>query len=201
MQHPIASPVWSFDGTRIAWAEASGGGQHEIWAANADGTNQHRIAPGIDSLFEFAWLPSGDFLYDANYRLFRVGSDGHPRPFGSGVTFSVDRKGALVAYQTAELLPDLPRADRGAVALVGQDLADCGRPGRTSSPRSRPTGRSVAFTRFLSSGKGRYREAGRDLDRSVARRRAGAAHEDGHLPAVVSGRPAAHICRSRPAST
>ena len=51
VQHPIASPLWSFDGTRIAWAQASGGGQHEIWSANADGTNQQRIAPGIDSLF------------------------------------------------------------------------------------------------------------------------------------------------------
>jgi Tol biopolymer transport system component len=158
-QHPIASPVWSFDGARIAWAEASGAGQHEIWAANADGTNQHRIAPGIDSLFEFAWLPSGDFLYDANYRLFRVGSDGHPRPVGSGVTFSVDRKGALVAYQTADLCPSchgpievrsLSSGKTWRIAAAGQNLF----------PALSPDGTRVAFTRFLSSGKGRYEKQG-----------------------------------------
>ena len=158
-QHPIASPLWSFDGTRIAWAEASGGGQHEIWSANADGTNQHRIAPGIDSLFEFAWLPSGDFLYDANYRLFRVGSDGHPRLVGSGVTFSVDRKGALVAYQTADLCPSchgpievrsLSSGKTWRIAATGQNLF----------PALSPDGTRVAFTRFLSSGGGRYEKQG-----------------------------------------
>jgi len=158
-QHPIASPVWSFDGTQIAWAEASGAGQHEIWSADADGANPHRLAPGIDSLFEFAWLPSGDFLYDANYRIFRVGGDGRPRPVAAGVTFSVDRKGSLVAYQTADSCPtchgpievrSLSSGKTWRIAATGQNLF----------PALSPDGTRVAFTRFLSSGGGRYEKQG-----------------------------------------
>ncbi len=157
-QHPIASPIWSADGTKIAWVE-SNGGRHDVWAANADGTKPHLLASGIDALYQLAWLPSGDFLYDVNYHLFRVGHDGQPRPIATGVTFSLDTKGDKVAYQTAESCPtchgpvevlSLATGRTWTIAPTGQNLF----------PALSPDGRSVAFTRFLGSGGGRYVKPG-----------------------------------------
>ncbi len=153
-QHPIASPVWSPGGTRIAWAQADNG-RHDIWAANPDGTKPHRLASGIDALFQLAWLPSGDFLYDANYRLVRVGSNGQPQAIGVGLTFSVDAKGDRVAYQTANPcatchgpveVRSLTSGKTWRIAPTGLNLF----------PALSPDGRSVAFTRKLSSGGGHY---------------------------------------------
>ena len=157
-QHPIASPVWSPGGTKIAWAE-SNGGRHDIWAANPDGTKPRLLASGIDVLFQLAWLPSGDFLYDANYQLVRVGSNGQPQQIGTGVTFSLDAKGDRVAYQTANSCPtchgpvevrSLATGRTWRIAPTGQNLF----------PALSPDGRSVAFTRNLGSGGGRYEKPG-----------------------------------------
>jgi Tol biopolymer transport system component len=157
-QHPIASPVWSPGGTKIAWAE-SNGGRHDIWAANPDGTKPRVLASGIDALFQLAWLPSGDFLYDANYQLIRVGSNGQPQPIGVGVTFSLDAKGDRIAYQTANSCPtchgpvevrSLASGRTWKIALTGQNLF----------PALSPDGRSVAFTRNLGSGGGKYEKPG-----------------------------------------
>ena len=156
-QHPIASPVWSPGGTKIAWAEGNNGG-HDIWAANPDGTKPHLLASGIASLFQLAWLPGGDFLYDADYQLFRVGSDGHPRAIGVGLTFSVDAKGDRVAYQTANPcstchgpveVQSLASGKKWRIAAAGLSLF----------PALSPDGRSVAFTRKLGSGGGHYEKA------------------------------------------
>ena len=153
-QHPIASPVWSPSGTEIAWAEGNNGG-HDIWAANPDGTKPHLLASGIASLFQLAWLPSGDFLYDANYQLFRVGSDGHPQSIGVGLTFSFDAKGDRIAYQTANPcttchgpveVESLTSGRKWRIASTGLDLF----------PALSPDGRSVAFARKLASGGAHY---------------------------------------------
>ena len=130
-----------------------------MWAANADGTKPHLLASGIDALYQLAWLPSGDFLYDVSYHLFRVGHDGQPRPIATGVTFSLDTKGDKVAYQTAESCPtchgpvevlSLATGKTWKIAPTGQNLF----------PALSPDGRSVAFTRFLGSGAGRYVKPG-----------------------------------------
>jgi Tol biopolymer transport system component len=157
-QHSIASPIWSPDGTKIAWAQSTGG-RHDVWAANADGTQPHQLASGIDALFQLAWLPNGDFLYDVDYHLFLVGHDGKPQPIATGVTFSLDRKGDRVAYQSADSCPtchgpvevrSLATGKTWRIAATGQNLF----------PALSPDGRSVAFSRFLASGGGRYEKPG-----------------------------------------
>ena len=157
-QHPIASPIWSPGGTRIAWAESNGGG-HDIWAANSDGTKPRLLASGIAALFQLAWLPSGDFLYDAGHRLFRVGPDGQPRLLATGVTFSLDAKGDKVTYQTADFcrtchgpveVRSIATGKTWKIAPTGQNLF----------PALSPDGSSVAFTHFLGSGGGRYEKPG-----------------------------------------
>ncbi|MGZ4335636.1 MAG: TolB family protein [Gaiellaceae bacterium] len=156
--HPIASPVWSPGGTKIAWAEGNGG-RHDIWAANPDGTNPRLLTSGIDALFQFAWLPSGDFLYDANYRLIRVGSNGQPQQIGAGLTFSLDTKGDKVAYQTANPCPTChgPIEVRSLTSGKAWRIAPTG---LNLFPALSPDGRSVAFVRFLGSGGGRYQKPG-----------------------------------------
>jgi len=152
--HPIASPIWSADGTKIAWAESSGG-RHDVWVANADGTKPHLLASGIDALYQVAWLPSGDFLLDVNSHLFLVARGAQPQAIAAGITFSVDAKGDKVAYQTADACPtchgpvevrSLASGKTRKIAPTGQNLF----------PALSPDGRSVAFTRFLGSGGGRY---------------------------------------------
>ncbi|MGZ4390322.1 MAG: TolB family protein [Gaiellaceae bacterium] len=157
-QHPIASPIWSADGTKIAWAESKGG-RHDVWVATADGTKPHLLASGIDALYQLAWLPSGDFLFDVNYHLFLVGRTGKPRQLAAGVTFSLDAKGDKVAYQTADACPtchgpvevrSLATGKTWKIVSAGQNLF----------PALSPDGRAVAFTRFLGSGGGRYEKPG-----------------------------------------
>jgi Tol biopolymer transport system component len=55
------APVWSPDGTRFAFLSIAGGGSTELWVANEDGTEVHRLSedlrPSADSAP--AWSPDG----------------------------------------------------------------------------------------------------------------------------------------------
>lgn len=155
--HSIAAPAWSPDGAKIVWAQANGGA-HDIWGANADGTSPHRLASHIDAMYQLAWLPNGDFLYDADFVVFRVGKTGRPQPVAMGVTFSLDTKGDKIAYQTSDSCPTC----HGPIevrSLVTGKVSKIAPTGQNVYPALSPDGSSVAFTRYVGSGGGRYEKA------------------------------------------
>ena len=61
-------PVWSPDGTKIAWARATDTSDYDIWVMHADGTNQTQLTtdPGFDAYP--AWSPDGTKIAFARRR-------------------------------------------------------------------------------------------------------------------------------------
>lgn len=73
-------PVWSPDGTRIAFS-SDRNGNFEIYVMNADGTNQINLTNTAHSDFYPQWSPDGQWLIfhenmDGNRELFAVRADG-----------------------------------------------------------------------------------------------------------------------------
>ena len=52
------SPVWSFDGTKIAW-RSTRGGKSNIWTMNFTGANQNQLTTETVSAKDPAWSPDG----------------------------------------------------------------------------------------------------------------------------------------------
>ena len=65
-------PVWSPDGTRIAFSQTTGRGQLQVM--DADGGNLHALVPGMTSAEPVAWSPDGE----------RLAFDGYGYPGGAG---------------------------------------------------------------------------------------------------------------------
>ena len=102
------SPVWSLDGSQIAFSRA-GGGEHGLWLMNADGSAVRRLIAhtGIDYFDSpaLAWSPSGEHLaLDSGTEhgsgiVVKDVDDGRPRLIaegGSDATWSPD--GSQIAY-------------------------------------------------------------------------------------------------------
>ncbi len=157
--HNMYRATWSPDGTQIAWAEGRGGPKSWIWIASSNGSNAHRVTQFIDALFQFAWLPGNQLLYDANFRLFRL-----PlrtlRPDlldkAAGDSFTTNGAGTIIAWGTPICpLCGGPITVRSLVG--GQPTLIGGRKVQNYSPTLSPDGRLVAFSRtFWSKAGGEY---------------------------------------------
>jgi WD40 repeat protein len=100
-------PTWSPDGTRIAWeaAPSTSGGSYnqQIWTAAPDGSGATLLKGHIDSLLQLDWPTSARLLYDANFELFGLGTDGRTAVVArsAGYSFSRDAAGDRIAWGNA----------------------------------------------------------------------------------------------------
>lgn len=97
-------PAWSPDGTHIAWGSepfgTPGGPSAQIWTAAADGSGAEPLIGGLrNGLFQIVWPRPDTLLYDANFRVFRAGTDkSHKLVLAdTGFTFATDSHGDRVA--------------------------------------------------------------------------------------------------------
>lgn len=63
---PVGAPVWSPDGTRIAYLTSRGGGNLEIHVMDADGTNATRVARWPHATTQPTWSPDGGSIMFAS---------------------------------------------------------------------------------------------------------------------------------------
>ena len=54
-----ATPKWSFDGSRIAYASRGADGNEDVWIVNADGTGARRLTDHLASDSHPSWSPDG----------------------------------------------------------------------------------------------------------------------------------------------
>jgi Tol biopolymer transport system component len=148
------SPVWSPDGTQIAWEAVPGvpGSSYseQIWTAAPDGSGARLVKGHIDSLLQLDWPAPGLLLYDANYELFGLGSDGrtHLLAKSAGFSFSRDAAGERIAWGSVGCgfchgpVVVLDRSTGRRVSIGGKRVYNGG-------PTLSPDGSRVAFTRSL----------------------------------------------------
>jgi len=74
------APVWSFDGTRLAYAR-----QSAVWVANLDGADAQPVTTGMQSVFWPAWSPVDD----------RIAFMGYEREFSAVYLVNADGSGQV----------------------------------------------------------------------------------------------------------
>lgn len=153
----MRAPAWSPDGTQIAWAESGGPGAR-IWLASSNGSNAHPVTPPIDAFFQLAWLPGDQFLYDADFRLFRLPLKSlQTVRFGSGIYFSTNPAGTISAWATADDCPQCYGPINVRTLSGGPTTSLGGAKVQNGAPTISPDGRSVAFERvFFNKASGEY---------------------------------------------
>jgi len=134
-----------------------------IWLASANGSNAHPVTGRIDALFQLAWLPGNQLLYDANFSLFRLPLKTlRPILYEVGPdSFTTNRAGTISvwgAVNSCSLHCGGPISVRsitgGATTSIGGSKA---RKVENNSPTLSPDGRLVAFSRsFWSKAAGEY---------------------------------------------
>lgn len=77
------APVWSPDGSRIAFQNYAAEGNYHIWTISPDGANATELTSGPNDDREPAWLPDGSGLVfssdrsnDGQYKIWRVAASG-----------------------------------------------------------------------------------------------------------------------------
>jgi Tol biopolymer transport system component len=74
-------PVWSPDGSRIAWVRypeaGCNCGPSDVWLMNADGTDRHNLTDDAGAISRPTWSPDGTQIAFTNgYEIWMIGADG-----------------------------------------------------------------------------------------------------------------------------
>jgi hypothetical protein len=56
---------WSPDSSRLAYCHHPGDGDFDVWAMNADGSDQRQLTHTADGEGPVAWLPDGRIVYSS----------------------------------------------------------------------------------------------------------------------------------------
>ncbi|HEY5479601.1 MAG TPA: hypothetical protein VIJ84_08310 [Gaiellaceae bacterium] len=134
-----------------------------IWLASSNGSNAHPVTGRVDALFQLAWLPGNQLLYDANFSLFRLPLKTlRPILYEVGPdSFATNRAGTISvwgAVNSCSLHCGGPISVRsiteGPTTSIGGSKA---RKVENNSPTLSPNGHLVAFSRaFWSKAAGEY---------------------------------------------
>jgi len=128
------APVWSPDGTRIAFQNYAPEGNYHIWTVAPDGAHPTELTTGPNDDREPAWLPDGSGLVfssdrgnDGQYKIWRVAATGGlPRQVTAGPGAEsnpvVSPDGTRVAYVDGANVVTAPLAG-GAPAVVAPGSA------------------------------------------------------------------------------
>lgn len=169
-----ASPSFSPDGSRIAFARAVGGGNTEIFICNRDGSDLQRMtnSRGIDT--NPAWSPSGrDIAFTSSrsgspqiYVMSAEGADLRRVSFlgryNDGAAWSAE--GTKVAHSSRRADNSFDIAITDLVTLETRFLTE-GAPGSHESPSFSPDGRKLVYAALLSTRTGsEYQIFTMDLD-------------------------------------
>jgi len=106
-------PVWSPDGSTLAFVRTESGGDTSVWLIDADGGNERKLADSAAYTGVISWLPDGaSLVYARDDGLARVTLAGDVTPLGlAGQTPAVSPDGASVAYTATTNPPTVRLAD------------------------------------------------------------------------------------------
>jgi hypothetical protein len=154
-------PSWSPDGTQIAYERFESGSTTEVWLANADGTNQHRLATSLQRSGDPQWHPDGRIGFlgctpppggSCAQQPHIINPDGSgEQPLAAWGDFSPD--GTKVVFQNLPPGASYPNHD-----IYVQNLDGSGRinltndPGADREPSWSPDGTKVVFRSGRSGG-------------------------------------------------
>jgi len=135
------APVWSPDGSRIAFQNYAPEGNYHIWSIDPDGRNARELTTGPNDDREPAWLPDGSGLVfssdrgnDGQYKIWRVAIGGQPQAVTSGPGMEsnpvVSPDGTRLAYVDGANVVTAPLAG-GAPAIVAPGSAPAWTPDGT----------------------------------------------------------------------
>jgi Tol biopolymer transport system component len=115
VQRTLVLPVWSPDGTQIAWASRvlSASGVHdpskpppddEIWVASADGSGARPLAHDVSPVYQLVWTPQAGLLYNWGYKIVRLSLDGASTLVApvESVAVAVDATADLLAWGSTD---------------------------------------------------------------------------------------------------
>jgi Tol biopolymer transport system component len=100
----FVDPVWSPDGSAIAWENApllGGASSEQVWTAAPEGSGARLVAGRLDSVLQLAWPEQRTLLYDANFQLFTLGLDGTTTRIAASAGYNVSVAGGRVAWGSA----------------------------------------------------------------------------------------------------
>ncbi len=147
----LASPVWSPDGSKLAWVSSTlGFASVRVWVAAADGSGAHAIGPEFAQTAgpHLAWDTPRSLIADQSYGLSRLADTGFRTGLGrvSNLWFSLDHARTQIATGSASCpychgQAEIRDLQTGAVTQLGRASE------QNENPSFSPDGRSVAYSR------------------------------------------------------